>query len=913
MFLPNNYKDFKNPVNVIKPINKSGALIFFPYQSPQMFQGLDTLKTELDTKLTIGDGGLFSQPFQNIVNSDLSNEYGSCESHRAVINTPMGVFFISQAQGKVFHYTGQLENIANQGMKWWFNKYLPSQLIRQFPDLEGTPLSDNPVVGIGCQAVYDINDDIVYFCKRDYRVKDEYVDYIEYTVDGGFIYNGVPRPLLTPGDPLIPVIPDNGGLNPGFTFNVTLGDPEYFEDVSWTVSYDPKAKAWISFHDWHPELSLPSINHFLTTKTGRSKTPYCPPGYSYNPETEKCELLVDETEPAPVLIDEVGAILTEDENCLLDIVIAVDVSSSTIWGGGGVNGVTGPEYTPIQLDSNGAIVPGTGIFTTTTGLGTSPASAEMYWLDRFMNHPMVRNGMAAGNIQVGATAWSDNPEGRITPNLSYTSMTSTLTGADYVNEFIAMWPSYGGTSTREAIGTSTPTTGNRGLSVLNDKAGSELAANYPARSADPNFKQILIVLTDGSNNNPDGTGEQSIDLAPFQSPNVTAGPSQVANTGAWALANLGNAYKQEIYAVFCSTTISEIPNKTGTINSITNSTFNSTIGSLNDPGPPFQPGDNQVLCSSQNLQSINDSVEEIAGSICNIECECPPGYTLVYPTGNTYTGIAGSCNTENPPICRKVVCDCPEPPANTTVTESGQCPDVYLAGPNGDPDYVNLNPKLCSYFKLVSSDPSYELGGLWRHNYRCDLYNNYYGDYYPWEVELVENTGQQVVTVRSLEYQLETYVYKGDLFNGCSDDRWHDLDFNFDEAIIHNTEQVSGLLKINEQFKNNPIIGLNFPSIQPNYIDIISSKVEQKYRINQFWDVTNDRGEFTNAEQSIFFTRGNGYIRDLNAVNLDYQKSAFQRKKFRHYYNKVLLRRKIASDRKMLLKLNNTKLNYSFR
>ena len=333
----------------------------------------------------------------------------------------------------------------------------------------------------------------------------------------------------------------------------------------------------------------------------------------------------------------------------------------------------------------------------------------------------------------------------------------------------------------------------------------------------------------------------------------------------------------------------------------------------NNPGAPFEPGDNQLVCSAQDIQSINDSIEQIVESICGYQCECPPGYTLVYPTGNTYTGIAGSCNTENPPICRKVVCDCPEPPANTTVTESGQCPDVYLAGPNGDPDYVNSNPKLCSYFKLVSSDPSYELGGLWRHNYRCDLYNNYYGDYYPWEVELVENTGQQVVTVRSLEYQLETYVYKGDLFNGCSDDRWHDLDFNFDEAIIHNTEQVSGLLKINEQFKNNPIIGLNFPSIQPNYIDIISSKVEQKYRINQFWDVTNDRGEFTNAEQSIFFTRGNGYIRDLNAINLDYEKSAFERKKFRHYYNKVLLRRKIASDRKMLLQLKNTKLNYSFR
>mgnify|MGYP003634040445 CR=1 FL=1 len=934
VYLPNNYKDFKNPVNVIKPINKSGALIFFPYQSPQMFQGLDTLKTELNTKLTIGDGGLFSQPFQNIVNSDLSNEYGSCESHRSVLNTPMGIFFLSQAQGKVFHYTGKMENIANQGMKWWFNKYLPSQLIKQFPELEETPLADNPVVGIGCQTIYDINDDIVYFCKKDYKLRDKYIDDVEYTVKGGFRHKAfAPKsksfinllpPSFDPGDLLTPT-PIEGPVNPPIGYNIVIGDPEFFEDVSWTVSYDPKSKAWISFHDWHPELTLPSINHFLTTKTGRSKTPYCPPGYSYNSVTDKCELLVEETAPAPTLIDEVGATLTENENCFIDIVIAVDTSSSTISRAGGKifdtiggNTVGKVEYTPLQYLGNGLPDPTTGVFTTPPGATTLASSAQMYWLDSFMNDPIVKNGMAAGNIQVGATSWNGGLTSLPNPEVIST-MSNIITGESLVNDFKADWPTNGGTCTQLGIGTSTPTTGNGGLSVLNNKTGSTLGD----RTSDPNFRQILIVITDGTNDtdfiggNISQCTPPSAELAEFQSPDVTAGPGQTPNTGAWALANLGDAKKQEIYAVFCNTQTGVIPNATGSINAITNSTYNftNTISTPfpNIPQTPFQPGDNQVVCSSQDPNTIDASVEAIVGSICPSVCECPPGYTLVYPTGSSYTGSDGACDSADPPICRKVTCDCPEPPANTTVTESGQCDNVYLAGPNGDPNYVNSDPKICSYFKSLLSDPSYELGGLWRHNYRCDLYNNYYGDYYPWEVELVETTGQEVFTIRSLEYQLETYVYKGDLFNGCSDDRWHDLDFNFDEAIIHNTEQVSGLLKINEQFKNDPIKGLNFPNVQSNFIDIISSKVEQKYRINQFWDVTNDRGEFTNAEQSIFVTRGNGYIRDLNEINLDYEKSALQRKKFRHYYNKVLLRRKIPFDRKMLLKLNNTKLNYSFR
>jgi len=170
-----------------------------------------------------------------------------------------------------------------------------------------------------------------------------------------------------------------------------------------------------------------------------------------------------------------------------------------------------------------------------------------------------------------------------------------------------------------------------------------------------------------------------------------------------------------------------------------------------------------------------------------------------------------------------------------------------------------------------------------------------------------------VNTVRSLEYQLEAYVYKGELHDGCGDDRWHDLDFNFDELTIYNTEQVTGLLKLNLNPKEDPMLALTYPIINSNDIDILYSKVEQKYRINQFWDITNDRGEFTNSEQEILITKLNGYIRELNGNNLNYNKSETQRKKLRHYYNKVLLRRKVSNNRKMLLKLNNTKLNLSYR
>ncbi|HPQ79979.1 MAG TPA: hypothetical protein PLG47_05965, partial [Candidatus Dojkabacteria bacterium] len=224
-YLVNNYKDFTSRVTTIKPIGKNGAMMLFENEAPITFQGVDTLQTDGGTKITIGDGGLFSQPLQNIVNADNSYEYGSCQNRLSVVNTPAGLFWISQNQGKIFNYTGQLEDISQQGMKWWFEEFLPYAITEDFPTFE---LTDNTIIGVGCQAIYDNTDGIVYFTKRDFKLRPEFRGLINYVSKDNFAtLNGAP---------------------------IKLGDPRYFDDASWTTSYDPKSKAWVSFHDWHPNL-----------------------------------------------------------------------------------------------------------------------------------------------------------------------------------------------------------------------------------------------------------------------------------------------------------------------------------------------------------------------------------------------------------------------------------------------------------------------------------------------------------------------------------------------------------------------------------------------------------------------------------------------------------------------------------
>lgn len=438
VFLANNYYTFDHRILAIKSLNQSGSIVLYDASSPTFFAGVDQLQTDNGIKVTIGDGGLFGTPQQTTSNAEMVYEYGSCQSLYGVINTPAGLFWISQNQGKVFQYGGQggLKEISRSGMKWWFAKYLPSILLTQFPQFE---LSDNIAIGVAAILTYDNTNDVLYVCKKDYKLKDEYVGLVTYDKEN----------IFRQGNRII-----------------YLGNPTYFEDASFTVSYDTKSEAWISFHDWHPDFTLSSRKHFMTVK------------------------------------------------------------------------------------------------------------------DR----------------------------------------------------------------------------------------------------------------------------------------------------------------------------------------------------------------------------------------------------------------------------------------------------------------------------------------GIWKHNDRCDLFSNFYTTDYPWEVEFVSSTGQQVTTLKNVEYQLECYKY-----DGTCQDKNHILDFNFDRAVIYNTEQTSGDLKLTLKPKNDPISLLDYPIINSDHINILYSKEENKYRFNQFWDVTRNRGEFVENYQTIWQTDINGYTRKINPLYCNYQRPAIQHKKIRHYLNKILLKRLVSDDVKMLFRLSNAKVTQSFR
>ena len=209
-----------------------------------------------------------------------------------------------------------------------------------------------------------------------------------------------------------------------------------------------------------------------------------------------------------------------------------------------------------------------------------------------------------------------------------------------------------------------------------------------------------------------------------------------------------------------------------------------------------------------------------------------------------------------------------------------------------------------NHFLTVKED------SIFKHNERYDNFCNFYGVDYPFEIEFVSSSGQQIETIRSIEYMLEVYKYKN-----FGRDRFHVLNDNFDRLIVHNTEQISPLLNINKG-SQNPEENLEFPrKNNKNSVsyDIISHKEENKYRINQFWDSVKDRGEFTNAEYHLYPTDESGYRNIINPLAIDIDKPEEQRKKFRHYYNKFRFIKTISGENKFLVKVANIKKQISLR
>jgi len=267
IYLPNNYRDFDDDITGLKNIYDSGAIVLFKHRSPLYFAGVDTLKTSLSVKVNIGDGIVFQQAQRNASNADPFYQFGSCQSAYAIVNSPYGVYYMSNSNGKIFLYSDGLQDISLSDMSRWFNYYLPYKINKYFPDF---PIEDGIIDGTGSLVIYDGKYDLVYFCKRDYILRPDVAEKIENgQIKIKYFENYKPFSNQNLVYYRVFVVYDSSDNVIEF---FSLGSDRmqyYFQDVSFTVSYSPLLKKFISFHDWHPDFGAGSNNGFFTVNENK--------------------------------------------------------------------------------------------------------------------------------------------------------------------------------------------------------------------------------------------------------------------------------------------------------------------------------------------------------------------------------------------------------------------------------------------------------------------------------------------------------------------------------------------------------------------------------------------------------------------------------------------------------------------
>jgi hypothetical protein len=282
----------------------------------------------------------------------------------------------------------------------------------------------------------------------------------------------------------------------------------------------------------------------------------------------------------------------------------------------------------------------------------------------------------------------------------------------------------------------------------------------------------------------------------------------------------------------------------------------------------------------------------------NITYECPAGYTA--------SGATTPCDA---PTCRSIF------PATLDRTLVSFDTSVYFDDCSWTLSY-DCKSKMFISFHDWNPDLSIvgrthnltsKLDKIWKHNDRCDLFANYYNINYPAEIAFPVNTTPSVTTLKNVEYLLEAYQYK----TNCQD-KFQMFDVNFDTAMVYNHDQNSGYLRLNPK-PTNPYDALQYPIIGAYNINILYSLREHIYRFNNFWDVTDDRGEYTTTLTQMFLTSENGVDFVLNPAYLDYNKDPLQRKKFRNYNNTLYLRKNVSNDKRLNLRMYKDNIQLSPR
>jgi hypothetical protein len=219
IFLANNFYEFPRSggkLLILKGIENNKVLAVQENRA-SIFNSFISLETNVATA-TVGSNTLFNQQSPTLfIQTDLG--FGGSQTP-AIVSTEFGHFWVDNKRGQVLSKTEGVSNIVKPEEEWWFKENLPFKILKDFPEFDIT----NNFKYIGMAITYDARYKRIFFTKRDVELRPEYKGRVEY--NGQFFSYKDDK------------------------FDIT--STKYFCNKSWTLSYNPLFKNFISFHTFTP-------------------------------------------------------------------------------------------------------------------------------------------------------------------------------------------------------------------------------------------------------------------------------------------------------------------------------------------------------------------------------------------------------------------------------------------------------------------------------------------------------------------------------------------------------------------------------------------------------------------------------------------------------------------------------------
>lgn len=238
-----------------------------------LFNAIDTLRERQSVEtFELGSGGIFATRPLEWKRTDLG--YAGTQ-HKAMVSCEFGHFWVDSKRGQVFQVDQNGKNLKEitAGLRNWFKEQLPFKILKTNNENLTYEDLDNHYKGIGITMGWDSRYKRVFLTKKDYIAKkpiftlcnqifstEERDLIIEFNQNLGYTYEGYSNCKLK-------FSIDNEGEIDYTEIPMTplyFNNTEFFEDVSFTVAYNPLLESWISYYSFKPDYYVNYHNYFQT-------------------------------------------------------------------------------------------------------------------------------------------------------------------------------------------------------------------------------------------------------------------------------------------------------------------------------------------------------------------------------------------------------------------------------------------------------------------------------------------------------------------------------------------------------------------------------------------------------------------------------------------------------------------------